>query len=229
MGRPLVLCALEIERAAAARAARGVADVVRFGPGPAAVRAWGEQFDAERSGRGDQTPALVILFGLAGGLMPTGPAPSIGRVIDREGRVWTPPVVAGDPASAVTLLGMDDPVIEPARKHELAARSGAALVDTESHAFAAWADGSGGAGVRWAVIRGVSDGPDEPLPREVTGWIDARGRVRVVRPLLDVIRRPRLAPAVLALSERADAALHAAGERLRALLAREAPKGKNPA
>ena len=82
-------------------------------------------------------------------------------------------------------------VTTPAAKAELAARTGADLVDLESAAFA---DSAVKLGWNWAIVRGVSDGADEFLPDGIEQWVDAAGRTRVAVVALAFLQRPALAP-----------------------------------
>ncbi len=73
----------------------------------------------------------------------------------------------------------------PAAKRAWAERSGADLVDLESAAFARIAVEKGWV---WAVVRGVSDGPDATLPGDIDTWVDGSGRARPGR-VFRAIRR----------------------------------------
>lgn len=218
MKRPLILCPLGIEGRVIARTLRERAEVRVIGPGPGPIRDACEQAAVER-------PPLLVLFGLAGGLRDGTTAPRIGRVVDKDGRAWLVPVVPPGEEPAVTIVGMDEPVLQRARKHQMAGAYAAALVDTESHVFAACA---ADAGLRWAIIRGVSDGPNDELPAAVTEWVDALGRTRMHRVILGSILNPGVLPAVITLARRARPALRAASGRLLELLNTEADPG-NPA
>ncbi len=66
----------------------------------------------------------------------------------------------------------------PEAKREWAARTGSDLVDLESAAFARVAEENRW---RWAIVRGVSDGPDTTLPADIDTWVDAIGRTRIGR------------------------------------------------
>lgn len=204
----VVLCPLNVERRAIAKRLRDRAEVRVAGPGAEAITA------AVRS-LGGSRPALVILFGLAGGLREGEVAPRIGRVVDKDGRSWTPSVISPGLSAPATIVGVDEPVLHPARKKQMAKAYAASLVDTESHAFAAAAHA---AGLRWAVVRGVSDGPDTALPAAVSEWVDATGRTRLGRILLAAILNPGVIPAAVALARRARPALRAASDRLIELL-----------
>ncbi|RMH28244.1 MAG: hypothetical protein D6693_04105 [Planctomycetota bacterium] len=203
----VVLCPLMVERRAAARAVGSRAEVRCTGPGEAAIAR------AVRSLNPAET-ALVVLFGVSGGLRQMGEAPAISGVIDaRTGERWSPTLVAPGPGAVVA--GVDEPALTPSAKRAIAERTGASLVDCESHAFARVC---ASAPIAWAVVRGVSDGPDEALPAQAAHWVDDRGCARVGRVIRDCVRRPALIPAVARLGRRSSRALRAASGRLTALV-----------
>lgn len=231
----MVICPMEIERSAAARWSRGRAAVVCCGPGPREIGA----FLRGLSGADTAIDRLFILFGVAGGLTHGVTCPPVARVIDGEGGEWRPSVgrehsASGSTAassssrasSPVTLIGVNEIVGDPAAKRALHERTGAAMVDTESHVFAAWAAGRV---QRWAIIRAVSDGPSESLPAAMTRWVDQRGRVRASRLALDVITRPALIGIARRVGRRTNDALSAAGAALDRLLDTESTRSKNHA
>jgi hypothetical protein len=57
------------------------------------------------------------------------------------------------------------------------------------------------------VVRGVSDAADEVLPPEVLGWVTPEGRTRVLRPIADILAKPRLLPAAARLARRSASSL----------------------
>lgn len=212
--RIIVFCPLEFERRSVVRAlsraggaeAGSRSRVVTTGPGAEAVAR--EVRKAHEDGRAD---AWFVLAGVAGGLRDgLMGAPGIGRVVDAAGTQWRPDIAAGP----CTIVGVDAIAATPAAKRGLRERTGADLVDTESHGFArACAE----LGVHWGVVRGVSDGPGDALPPEVVGWVDQRGRTRGGRVVMDVLRRPRLVRELPALGKRSGAAMAAVGAALIAL------------
>lgn len=207
---PVVLCPLEIERKAAAKAVGDRALVIRTGPGAQAVRRAADGLRAD-------PPPLVILFGVAGALRYPSLCPRIDRVIDEErGRVWRVSYLMPGDTKPVGVLGVNEVVPTPGRKRVLRRRfHDAALVDCESHGFA---EVMATAGMRWTVIRGVSDWPHQLLPRQCVDWVREDGRTagRVVA--RDLARRPWMLGEVLALRLRTNAALKAASHRLSRLL-----------
>jgi len=211
--RILVLCPLEIERRAAARRVGATCEVRRIGPGAGNVtRAMGT-IDP-------QAYSLVVLFGVAGGLTQTERAPVVGEVVDREtGERWKPP--AAHDGAGVTVVGVDIPVGSPEAKRELHEKFGASLVDCESHEFARRCEA---VGARWAIVRGVSDGPDDTLPAESTGWITSDGRTRLAGVARSCVRNPLIMGSLLKLGRQTKSALAAACDRLEQVVADESER-----
>ncbi len=203
----IVFCPMEMERKAVARAVRaaGLTDVrvVQTGIGKDAVlRALdGAAGNAPRG-------SLMILAGACGGLAPCADVPAIARIIDEHGGCWTPRMAD---AAGVTLIAVDRIVATPGEKRTLAERSGASIVDMETHAFAAACEQRG---LAWTVVRGVSDTPDETLPAEVLGWVRPDGGTRAGRAALDLLRMPRLVPHIIGVVRRANRVLPRVGERV---------------
>jgi len=171
--------------------------------------------------------SLFILAGLCGGLTAGHEVPPIARVIDEHGHEWTPTLAPRFDDSAlgtrhsalgspVTLIGVDRIISTPADKRALAAATGAAIVDMESHAFAARCEELG---VPWAVVRGVSDTPEETLPEEVLHWITPEGNTRTARAVRDMLLHPGHIPHILAFVRRSNRVLPQVGERVVRLIA----------
>lgn len=212
MHEPLVLCPLKCEARVLARALRGKARIEVIGPGPEAAKSAIEKLSKN-------SPPIVILCGLGGGLAPTGPVPWVARVADHDGRVWDCPVEPVPDAETVTLLGIDRPVVHPEKKRILAESFGASLVDCESHAFAQAAESSD---LRWAVVRGVSDGPKHRLPDDIDQWVDSRGRMRIGFAMLRILLEIGLIVVVIPLAWRSHWAMRRVRKSVLELLAREA-------
>ncbi len=191
---------MQIEERALLRGLRAAPNpdvrIVRTGIGKDAILAV-----LEREARA-AAPALVILAGACGGLSPTAEVPPVARVIDEHGRAWGAGI--GFDTAGVTLIGVDRVVATPADKAALAARTGAAIVDMESHAFAAACEARG---LAWSVVRGVSDTPDETLPAEVLSWVRADGTTRNVRAAIDMLLRPGHIPHIFRVLRRANRTL----------------------
>lgn len=238
--RAVVLSPLSVERdglrraaarSARARGAAGLFNSVEFeltGIGAERVTAAVASLRARPVGR---RPSLVVLAGTAGGLTEGPVAPPIARVIDEGGGVWTPAATVrpAEGELATTVLGVDRLIPTPAEKRSLAAWKGATIVDMESHAFARACEGSPTAGVepvRWAVVRGVSDGPEHELPEFVLGWFDGAGRARPVAMAVGVMAHPRSWAELWRLSRRTRAALAQAGAALAGLLIAERERAR---
>lgn len=207
---PVVICPLEVERRAVAKALRGRARVIVSGPGKAAVKA-----SVEMIAKDKDRPSLVVLFGVAGGLRDTEGTPRIGWVTDKDARTWTPACAPPGSGELVGMLGVDEPIVLPGKKRQMGEAYGAALVDMESHAFAPACEG---ARLRWAIVRGVSDGPDVVLPEGAMGWVDTKGKTRVGRVLAQSLLSPPTLIGAIGLWKRTGPALKAACGRLVELL-----------
>lgn len=211
MARPFVICPLEHERRVLERLLGDRASFRVSGPGPDAIRRALGAILEER-------PPLVILAGVAGGLRECDSlAPPIDCIVDRRGGRWTPNVLDPECSQGVTLVGVEAPVVDPVAKRQLADETGAALVDCESHAFAAMLENRD---VPWAVVRGVSDGPDDELPPDIDRWVDDRGRTRGLVLARRLALAPGLIPRMRALGARSRTALEEAGERITRILDR---------
>lgn len=209
--KPLILCPLEIERRAAARTARDRADVICTGPGPDRMR------DALLNSDLSSRPC-AILYGVAGGLRHTETSPTIAAVVDERAQIkWTSPMLPK--GEGLTIVGVDDPAFTIERKAELLNLSDADLVDTESHVFAPECDA---AHIPWAVIRGVSDGPETVLLPIMGTWVDEHGKTKTSRVMRDLARRPSLIPRVAEIGSGTRRALASAARVLDALLTEHA-------
>lgn len=166
----------------------------------------------------DPARPMLILAGACGGLKPVPDVPRIERIVDAHGHVWYP---EEDPGAGVTLIAVDEVVSTPEDKRLLAERSGASIVDMESHAFCAACEK---AGVRWAVVRGVSDTPDETLPADVLNWITPGGDTRSARAAWDMLRRPRLIPHMFDVLSRSAHVLPQVGAEVARIIGAEAAR-----
>jgi len=191
---PVILCPLEVEARWLHAAAPSLPRPVVVGPGDG-VRHW-----IATHGRSGM---VAILCGLAGGLRPTTPVGSaflVDRVasgVDADGElnadqpttlraaIGVSELATVERASVVTIRRVvGDPTTRTALS---AAHPDAQLVDCESWWFARACHS---AGVSWWIVRGVSDGPDDRLPRDVDDWVDADGSNRIGRVLSSLLRRP---------------------------------------
>lgn len=103
--------------------------------------------------------------------------------LDETGCSWSAGLVAGADQALATTAG----------KQALGARSGAVIVDMESHAVAA-------AGLPFAILRVVVDPAERALPASVLAALDSSGHVNVVALLAGLLRRPREIGSLLALA-----------------------------
>lgn len=119
-------------------------------------------------------------------------------------------VVRGAMACPPTLLRT------PADKRALAAL-GAVAADMESSAVA---DAARRAGVPWLAVRAIADGARVTVPDSVGASIDARGRVRLMRLVMALMRRPADVAALPALAT----GFRAASQTLRTVAAMAGPR-----
>jgi adenosylhomocysteine nucleosidase len=208
--RPLVLCPLAAEASALrrplVRAGLGAARVLITGMGSACAEV------ARTALLGDSRPSLVVLVGTAGGLADTPPALIAEEIVDADGRLlgrtFVPLTNAEGPGRR-RIAGLTGPVSSIAAKARLAAASGAVACDMESAEVLGVCRQ---AGVPLAVVRGISDGPHDALPREVLGFVDLQGRTRPGQVLATIIRRPELLAVLLPLARRTRHAMAEAAE-----------------
>jgi adenosylhomocysteine nucleosidase len=143
-------------------------------------------------------PPLLITAGFAGGL----------DAALRRGAVVRPVVAAADnsteripltlepppaspPPSTLTIVSVEDIAGTVAAKRALAERTGAQLVDMETHAVAAVARA---AGLPCAGIRVISDDASQELPREVATLARPQSAMRRIGAVIGVFgRRPGVA------------------------------------
>ncbi len=178
--------------------------VVCCGPGPEAIGQWSAGVAGE--------PRIVILAGLAGSLSRRFTARSAyipAAVVGPDGKRHRPTLIApgSDDAPAPVVTSVPATVTSLAAKRALAQDTGTDLVDRESAAFAhaaikrKW---------RWTIVRGISDGPDTALPRDIDAWVDQRGRTRIGMVLKSLARRPGILPSLVTLWADSTAAMVAA-------------------
>lgn len=181
--RVIAICPLAFERRILRRFAK--LPTVGAGPGPDGIRrafSWRADWPFPQ-------PDLVVLVGTAGALNARcipGSDHLVREVCRPDGSVLVSRVVREADARVV-----ESPLIVSTReaKRALGLATKADLVDLESFAFAECAES---AGLRWAIVRGVSDGVDDVLPRECAGFINDAGETRLLRVLRAIALRPRL-------------------------------------
>ncbi|MBL9140668.1 MAG: hypothetical protein JNK53_02270 [Phycisphaerae bacterium] len=204
----IILCPLEFERRALQPLARRLGwDLACTGP----VRGCADWIERARLPRG----ASVVLAGVAAGLVaPAAPGTpwAIGTVVPAESSLavlrpsWCVP---GLPTA--TLVCVAEPLLTLSSKALHAARTGASLADMESAHFA---QAARRAGLRWAIVRGVSDGAHDTLPEQAMHWTDARGRTRLGAVVASVLRKPSLIPELVRLGRSSTRAMRAVAESL---------------
>lgn len=173
----------------------------------------------------------VVVAGTCGALVegvPRGRLVLPRRLVDEAGRVLLPdPALRERLRAAAEELGLvvDDGALAAAvevvdaapDRRSLAERTLCRFVDLES---AALARSAAAAGRPWAVLRFVSDGPEEPL-----GWLSElygglpEEQPGVGRTLLSLARRPRLLGRLLRLGRAVARGRRRAGRVLRAVFA----------
>ena len=159
---------------------------------------------------GDEGVVGLVSFGLAGGLaadlapgdllLPQAVIMPDGREIATEA-AWRERLAAtleraGLPAHSAPLAGSEIVVATGDAKRALAAQTGAAAADMESHGVA---DVAARAGLPFLIVRAVADRSDQAIPRAAIGAIDAQGEVRHLALLGRLIRRPWEIGALIAL------------------------------
>jgi adenosylhomocysteine nucleosidase len=167
------------------------------GPGIAVVSDHASRLDSSLRQAVSRGAAGIISFGVAGGL-----APDLvpGDWIVASG-VWTSEAYfPADPTWAKRLLallprpahldiaGADAPLVYPAQKRALYGRSGAAVVDTESHIAARTA---GKYRIPFAACRVVLDPVEEALPPAAEVGLRDDGSADVLAVLMSVARQPK--------------------------------------
>lgn len=221
---PLILCPTHYESRTlrSALAARGVdAEFAVCGVGPGAVARW---FACAHLAKPHASPPgrRVILAGLAGALDHTilaGTSRIISRVRgvgadqSRESASSYCPPLQGD--FGVTLASLDRACCSVAEKSALALRTGAALVDLESASFASCATR---AQWNWGIVRGVSDGADEPIEAWTSSLLLPCGSISIPALLRALASNPARIATLLLLSRSSSNALKHVASDIDALL-----------
>jgi len=179
-------------------AGRRVAWCVAGAGGDAAGRATRLLIDGHR-------PWLILSPGFAGGLDPAlarGTVVYPRRAVSRAGGPKIDLAAAGQGTAMVdaigatssgdlTIVSVDTVVTTAAAKRDLAAATGASLVDMETYAVATAAMS---AGLPCASIRVVSDDASQDLPKEIASLVQPQSGMRRLGAALGAIgRRPRAA------------------------------------
>lgn len=205
----IVLCPLRYEQMQLRAAGLGDRDspaIECCGPGRNGVERWFKQNEPHAA-----RAAWMLLVGLAGAIDPVilpGTAHAISTVIERNGKQRRASMVnrSGE-QSAVAITSSEELTVTRDARSSLFLATGAQLVDQESVHFAGCAEQLG---IRWGIVRGVSDGIETSLPRGLETWVDNEGRTRLGRVLLGLFRAPGDLPHMIALSRDSSWAMHAA-------------------
>lgn len=227
-GQATVLCPMAVERAAVERVLGSMHPnlrpvVIQTGVGKDAIVRAVERLAATAP---SDRPSIVVLAGCCGALAHVDDVPAIAGIIDEHRRSWGAggplhaPLAVGFHPRGVTLIAVDRIISTPADKHALHEATGAAIVDMEAHAFAAACERHG---LRYAIVRGVSDRPDETLPEETLHWIRPDGSTRTLRAIIDLLRRPGHIPHMISFVRRCNRVLPKVGQRVRELLDADPP------
>ncbi|MEM9045394.1 MAG: hypothetical protein AAGC81_11915, partial [Pseudomonadota bacterium] len=152
----------------------------------------------------DQGCRLLVSYGVSGGL---DPDLKPGQVLRPQGVVGPDGVFElSHSEDDVTLFGSDQMVLTPDAKQELRARTGAAVVDMESHVVARVASERG---LAMAALRAVGDPAGSTLPPFVTAGLSPTGHQRPWPVIWGLIQRPGWLPTLMQLKKDTDKALRA--------------------
>jgi len=179
-------------------ASRRVAWCVAGAGGEATGRATRLVIDGHR-------PRVIVSAGFGGGLDPSltrgtvvYPRRSINRtggppiaVVATEQGIKTAAAGSETSSDGLTIVSVDTVVTTAAAKRELAASTGASLVDMETYAVATAARA---AGLPCVSIRVISDDASQDLPKEIAALVQPQsGMRRLGAALAGIGRRPRAA------------------------------------
>jgi adenosylhomocysteine nucleosidase len=209
---------------------------IALGPGVSVICQQGAQLSTALAAAVERGAAGIISFGIAGGLAPdlvagdwiVGAAVTTGREHFPTDRAWARKLLEVLPgAQHAEIVGADAPVASAVDKRRLHARTGAAVVDTESHIAARIA---AACRIPFAVCRTVIDAVDMDLPPAAMVGLHQDGTPDLLAVLRSVVWEPSQLPALVrtALCARiAEAALRRGRRRLGAAL--ELPHGHESA
>lgn len=172
----------------------------------------------------DRSPSLAILAGFSGGLIPAAQTGTVwvGNQIKSPKGSWE---LASGPslgsllqARLGTIWTAVDPVCSAQAKEALGRSSNSDIVDMESSHFAAHMNDRK---IPCAVVRAISDGPREAIPKEVGAWCGPTGSLRPAAMLWDLLTKPYIWPNLPKLAKGANLAGQALGNALIAVVQSE--------
>jgi len=177
----------------------GLAFEARIAAGPGVLvvcRGPGRQLAAAAESALRQGYRGIVSFGVAGGLAPElragdwviASAIQEAHTVRETDAKWSSRllnVIGG--ARHAPIVGVDDPVAEPAAKQELHRRTGAAAVDMESHVVARLAAAHG---LAFTAVRVIVDSADRPIPRAALRGLGVGGPTNVLALLRELVARP---------------------------------------
>ena len=183
----------------------GMAFEARIAAGPGVLvvcRSDREQLAAMAGSAVRQGYRGIISFGVAGGLADSlrpgdwvvasavheSQAVHKSQAIRETDRPWSRKLLrAIDGAQYAPILGVDNPVAEPAVKRELRRATGAAACDMESHVVSRLAEAHG---LAFAALRVIVDPAECVVPRAALASMGPDGRTDIPALLRDLVARP---------------------------------------
>jgi adenosylhomocysteine nucleosidase len=197
------------------------------GPGRISICGDASTLRARLAELSDMAPALVISWGLCGGLdagLRPGDLIVGAEVVSEAGVIPTDEAVTSslrrrltDAGARVALgrfVGVEAPVLTASAKAELRRATGAAAVDMESAIAGRFALERQ---APFAILRAVADPADRDLPRLVVKAVDSAGRINVAAVIEELIRSPGQFTRLIAAARDSKAAFRALN-RCRGLL-----------
>jgi hopanoid-associated phosphorylase len=177
----------------------GMAFEARIAAGPGVLvmcRSDREQLAAMADSAVRQGYRGMISFGVAGGLADSlrpgdwvvASAVHESQSVRETDSAWSRKLLSAiDGAHYAPILGVDNPVAEPAMKRELRRTSGAAACDMESHVVSRLAEAHG---LAFAALRVIVDPAQRKVPRAALAGMGPDGRTDVPALLRDLVKRP---------------------------------------
>jgi adenosylhomocysteine nucleosidase len=169
-------------------------------------------------------PSYLIATGLAGGLKPEW---TLGRTMVAAEVVDEATGLRFRTAYGEGIVVSSREIARAGKKHELASRFGADLVDMEGAAVGEVAEAHG---LPFLAVKAVSDEMEFELP-PLQAFVDAEGRFQGARFGFWAAWHPRWWSAIARLKSKSDRAAEALAEKLREVIAeaQQPPRGSRPA